>query len=74
MRHSLEITRQGTKKSTKINHSQNQIPPYESNYQAPEAIIKSLLDKIITISLYQAYSKEIAQNLGPYCFDKLKKK
>ena len=56
--------------------SLNKIPKIESyisNYQSSESIIKFILDKIITIALYEAYSKEIDKNLGEFCYDNMKK-
>ena len=50
-----------------------QIESYISNYQSSESIIKFILDKIITIALYEAYSKEIDKNLGEFCYDNMKK-
>ena len=51
-----------------------QIQSYISNYQSSESIIKFILDKIITIALYEAYSKEIDKNLGEFCYDNMKKR
>ena len=65
MRHS----RENTKKEE--NHSQD--ISTEKMYQSSEAIVKVILDKVITLALYEAYSTEISQNLGDFCFDHIKK-
>ena len=70
MSHSKENTLKTTKRSSlKI----SQVQPYNSNYQSSETIVKSILDKIMTLSFYEAFSKETDKNLGDFCYDHIKK-
>ena len=65
MRHSRE--------NTKKEENNTQDISTEKMYQSSEAIVKVILDKVITLALYEAYSTEISQNLGDFCFDHIKK-
>ena len=65
MRHSRESTKKGTNPPQSI--------PKETTKQFSEAIVKVILDKVITLALYEAYSTEISNNLGDFCFNHIKK-
>ena len=63
-----------TKKSNK-NDTQDEESKsiYQTNYQSPEAIIKFILDKIITSALLTSQTKEIDEKIGTFCFDNFQK-
>ena len=65
MRHSRENTKKGTNQPEEIIK--------ETSCQSSEAVVKVILDKVITLALYEAYSKEISNNLGDFCFEHIKK-
>ena len=43
--------------------------PYISTYQVSEGIIKIILDKIISLSIYQSNMNKINKQLNDYCFE-----
>ena len=67
--------KRGTRKKTIRRQSQktySQRAKYITNYQAPESIVKALLDKIITLSIRQSSINKIENQINTYCFDYIK--
>jgi hypothetical protein len=67
--------KRGTRKKTIRRQSQKAISQksnYITNYQAPESIVKILLDKIITLSIRQSTINKIDNQLNTYCFNYIK--
>ena len=64
---------QKPKKRTTIKHVERKSTlrkePYISTYQAPEAIVKIIIDKIVNISIHQSDMNKINRQLNEYCFE-----
>jgi len=66
-----KVVRKTRKATNKINIEKEQRKPfnYISNYQSSEAIVKSVLDKIINLSLQEANNNLINSKLNNFCYD-----
>ena len=66
-----KVVRKTRKATNKINIEKEQRKPfnYISNYQSSEAIVKTVLDKIINLSLQEANNNLINSKLNNFCYD-----
>ena len=70
----MKASKENTRKESKISTTKlNQAQTFNSNYQSTETIIKSILDKMITIAFYEGFSKETDKDLGEFCYNHMKK-
>ena len=70
----MKASKENTRKESKISITkQSQTQTFISNYQSTETIIKSILDKMITIAFYEGFSKETDKDLGEFCYNHMKK-
>ena len=53
----MKASKENTRKESKISTTkQSQTQTFISNYQSTETIIKSILDKMITIAFYEGFN------------------
>lgn len=66
-----KVVRKTRKATHKINIEKvhKKISDYISNYQSPETIVKSVLDKIINLSIQETNNNIINKKLNNFCFD-----
>ena len=65
-------TKRGTRKKTTRVQSRKTTTlraKYITNYQTPEAVVKTILDKIINLSIRQSTINKINNQLKSYCFE-----
>ena len=70
-RNSIRTNTKKMKKSETPNEDKKNL--YITNYQSSEGIVKLLLEKIITLAIYKAQTKEIDEQMGIFCFNNFKK-
>jgi len=66
-----KVVRKTRKGTIKVNIEKVQKKPYNyiSNYQSSEAIVKTVLDKIISLSIQESNNNVINKKLNNFCYD-----
>ena len=44
-------------------------PKFETNYQSSESVVRTMVDKIISLTVRRAFADKINRELNTYCFD-----